>query len=134
MIVGITATRKGLTPYQKTALEAKLRELKAVSLHHGDCQGGDADAHEIGRKLHLFIVGHLPSNPSQRALCDFDEIRYPKPYLERNRNIVNESDYMIALPSSSQEELRSGTWATIRYARRGKKGLVIIPGDTNGQA
>jgi len=50
--------------------------------------------------------------------------RNPKPYLERNHNIVDESELLIACPKSKEEELRSGTWATVRYAR--KKGVRII--------
>jgi predicted Rossmann fold nucleotide-binding protein DprA/Smf involved in DNA uptake len=54
-------------------------------------------------------------------------LREPLPYLERNHAIVNESDFLIAAPDGP-ETLRSGTWATVRYARKvGKRVLVIMP-------
>ncbi len=46
-----------------------------------------------------------------------------KPYLERNRDIVDASEVLIACPSTREEVMRSGTWATVRYAR--KKGMKI---------
>lgn len=50
------------------------------------------------------------------------EERPAKPYLERNKDIANEGiDGLIAAPSGWVEELRSGTWATVRYARKLKR-------------
>ncbi len=57
-----------------------------------------------------------------------DETRKPKPYLKRNHDIVDESDILIGFPSSEEERLRSGTWATVRYARKtGKRIYIIFP-------
>jgi hypothetical protein len=40
-----------------------------------------------------------------------------KSYLDRNHDIVDSCSILLALPTG-QEILPSGTWATIRYARR----------------
>ena len=46
------------------------------------------------------------------------------PYLERNKNIVNAVDFIIAAPDGP-EKVRSGTWSTVRYAKKvGTKGVV----------
>lgn len=39
-------------------------------------------------------------------------------YLDRNREMVDGADVLIAFPKTAEEETRSGTWATIRYARK----------------
>jgi len=55
-----------------------------------------------------------------------EEFREPKPPLVRNRDIVDECDLLVACPGSDHEELRSGTWACIRYARKVKRKTIII--------
>jgi len=50
----------------------------------------------------------------------------PKEPLARNRDIVNMSDILIAAPGEKAEVLRSGTWATIRYARKMSRKLLVI--------
>lgn len=46
--------------------------------------------------------------------------------LARNRRIVAAVDVLIAAPETDREELRSGTWATIRYARAAGKPVVML--------
>jgi len=50
----------------------------------------------------------------------------PRPPLVRNRDIVDATDMLIAAPATRKEVLRSGTWATIRYAKKMKKWIYII--------
>lgn len=125
MIVGSTGTREGMTEAQAGEMLNQLTLAGAVSLHHGDCQGADEQAHAIGRKLGLWIVGHPPTASGLRAFTDCDELRDPRPFLVRNRDIVRETALLIATPQG-RETLRSGTWATIRYARRLRVPLIII--------
>jgi len=41
---------------------------------------------------------------------------------------VDETEWLWAIPGEFKEVLRSGTWSTIRYARKkGKKVLIIWP-------
>lgn len=123
--VGFTGTQRGMSERQKEALEAIL--AAAYELRHGDCVGGDKEAHEIARRLGLRVVIHPPSDPKKRAFCDGDVILPPKPYLVRNHDIVEAVSVLIAAPRIDEEELRSGTWATVRYARSVGKRVLLLP-------
>jgi hypothetical protein len=127
--VGFTGTREGLTLAQSYSVEQLLREdILTLTAHHGDCIGADADFHVITKSLGFVVHGHPPINPSKRALCSFDSMEEEEKYIERNHDIVDVVDWMIACPSGYKEELRSGTWATIRYARSlYKPGCIVWP-------
>ena len=132
MKVGFTGTSIGMTNLQQEALKKILTELKPEELHHGDCEGSDEQAHYIALSLKIQVVVHPPENPYKRAFCkDFVSIRVEKPYLERNQEIVKETEILIATPKNAIEELRSGTWATIRFAKKQKKHWSII--EPNGK-
>ncbi len=126
MIAGFTGTQRGMTEKQKETF-AKLME-RVDELHHGDCIGADSDAHKIAKELGKRVHIYPPSNPNKRAFNDGDLVNAEKEYLDRNHDIVDSSDFLIAAPKGNKEELRSGTWATIRYARkRNKKVVIILP-------
>lgn len=125
MKVGITATQEGLTVMQHKRLHMLLHHLKVIELRHGDCIGGDSQAHDIAENMKLRIVIHPPINSNKRAFRE-GIILPEKEYLSRNKDIVNAVDYMIALPKEREEVLRSGTWSTIRYAKKINKPLYII--------
>lgn len=128
MRIGITATQEGASASQKKQLRWLLAMLRATELDHGDCIGGDKDADDIARELGLRITLHPPENPAKRAWCQGDHTAPPKPYLDRNRDIVDETDLLVVMPRTKEEELRSGTWATYRYARKvGKPTLILWP-------
>lgn len=136
MKIGFTGTQNGTTAEQLVTLEKLLRAQKLDEFHHGDCIGADDEAvgvvKEIKRHPPLAwkkkpkIICHPPSNDSKRAWNESDEERTPKPYLDRNHDIVNESKMLIATPKGFREELRSGTWATVRYARKQGKQVIIV--------
>ncbi len=74
---------------------------------------------------------HPPSNDRVRAWKGSPDIRAPKRYLTRNKDIVRETDILIAAPAEIEEQIRSGTWSTVRYARKlGKPVFVILPDGT----
>lgn len=129
--IGFTGTQHGMTVEQKTALEAIFIRLRVKEFHHGDCIGADEEAHEIARGHTDTIVIHPPDKDDKRAFCTVAKVnrREPKPYLKRNEDIVRESDLLIAAPYESTEKWRSGTWATVRYARRARVSLMIIQPD-----
>jgi len=130
--IGITGTSGGGTVYQTAALTAALESLLlahgSVELHHGDCVGVDAEAHGIALDLGIPVAVHPPDKDRKRAYCQGAEQVYPPaPYLVRNHAIVDAVDLLLALPRGDREELRSGTWATVRYAKKRKVRTVIIP-------
>jgi hypothetical protein len=128
MSIGFTGTQIGLTNSQRRNLKRALVALleKHNDLHHGDCIGADKEAHDIARALSYRIILHPPTISSKRAFCDWDVQRDPLSYLKRNTEIVKESDILIACPKEREEQLRSGTWSTVRRARRYNKNIIIL--------
>ena len=126
MKVAFTGTRDGIPELQ---LLGAIDLLKAGDeLHFGDCQGADAQAWWLAASRGIRTVAHPAIDDTWRAYCQADFIHAPKAYMERNRAMVNECEYLIATPRSFHEILRSGTWATIRYAMAcGKNALIIGP-------
>jgi hypothetical protein len=133
--VGFTGTQRGMTPAQRLMFEAVIAKLDSLGIsefHHGDCIGSDKEAHEAVSTLSAFfkssvkIILHPPNKRSKRAFCSADELRKPLSYLDRNQEIVNSTDVLIATPAEEVEVLRSGTWSTIRRARKQNKIILII--------
>ena len=81
-----------------------------------------------GSNVYNSLRIHPPDNPTKRAFCFVpgDVIYEPKPYLIRNRDIVDQTDLTVAAPFEFEEQLRSGTWSTIRYAARIVKPLIVV--------
>ena len=129
MRVGITGTQRGTDLTQYTELERHLRDLRPDFLHHGDCVGADTEAHFVAGLMRIPVILHPPINPTKRAFCQGAlETRDPKEYLVRNKDIVDETDMLIALPFGREEVQRSGTWATVRYARSlGRRIIMLYP-------
>jgi hypothetical protein len=135
--VGYTGTRLGMTDAQKERLERILSSkdwplTATLTFHHGDCIGGDQQAHEIARLHGWFIEGHPCTLSRMRAYCNCDRLHQPLPPLERNHRIVDKAQFLIATPAGP-EIMRSGTWSTIRQAVRVGKGdacMVIYPDGT----
>lgn len=63
------------------------------------------------------------------AFNQSDSILPVKAYLDRIKDIVDMSDILIATPESVKEVLRSGTWSTVRYAKRAGKEVIICNPD-----
>lgn len=128
--VGFTGTQVGMTFQQKMACIDVLDGLRrAFWAHHGDCIGADEHFHALCRmRPHCAgITGHIPDNDKKRAFCQFDVELMPKPYLVRNRDIVVDVDIMIATPRQADDQpFGSGTWWTIRCARRIGQPLALV--------
>lgn len=115
-----------MTPPQRAAVEALLRHFNPARVLHGDCIGADADFDSIAEQLGIYR-GCLPCNlKNQRALTRAVVLAPEIAPLVRNKIIVDEADFMIGTPGEMQEELRSGTWAAIRHARRTHKRRFIV--------
>lgn len=129
MKIGFTGTRKGMSKDQKLAVKEIIAEILQTygetQYHHGDCIGADAEFHKIALTFrgNFPIIIHPSVDSQARAFCESAYIMPKRSYLDRNKDIVDACDVLVAAPSSRKEELRSGTWATVRYAR--KKGKPI---------
>ncbi len=130
MEIGFTGTQQGMTLEQKQRVGRILKEIGPYKVHHGMCVGADKNFHDISRRQGLYIVGHPGVTKDgrvwQRADCDVDEIEPEIPFLERNQIIVDMIDVLIATPGEFEEQLRSGTWSTIRKAHKAHKKTIII--------
>ena len=121
--IGFTGPRTGMSESQADMLHFLLRNFKAaqptthsvMEFLHGDCVGADAQAHDIARYLGYHITAFPPSNPALRAFCKADEIRPTKPYLDRDRDIVDESEVLLAAINLPVKP-HSGSWYTYKYA------------------
>lgn len=126
MNIGFTGTRHGMTAEQLETVTLYLKELRPTTFHHGDCVGADEGAHLIALALGIDIVLHPPIVRQFRAFSKGAVKEWtPKRFLVRNRDIVDNSDILLATPAGL-EVRRSGTWSTVRYARRKGKGVIII--------
>src|SRR6202048_424240 len=126
---GFTGTRQGMTAEQKSALRNFL-DGGAGEFHHGNRIGADSEAHDIADECGYGIILHPPSNHSERAWREVPGhmMRPEQPYLDRNKDIVRETAWLIAAPAEPEEQLRSGTWSTVRFARKlGKPVFLILP-------
>jgi hypothetical protein len=132
MVIGFTGTSKGMTPYQKQIVLELLQELKPDLVRHGDCVGADTECHLIATSLNNPTCIHPPDNDIKRSFNQSDCILPAKPYLDRNKDIVDMSDMLIATPETAKEVTRSGTWSTVRYAKRTGKEVIICSPDEGG--
>lgn len=125
--IGFTGTQQGMTAEQNAAVWRLLKgNLPLDEFHEGDCVGADGAAAVIARKLGYWIISHPPLIQTKRAFFPADEERPPRDYLVRNHNIVQETQEMIATPFQAEEIIRSGTWATIRFAKKLRRKVTII--------
>jgi len=147
MKISFTGTQEGMTQWQGEELQARLTELKCSELINGGCIGADEQSIAFAINAGVSIFHFYPSNlkHKQSALASLGategymdigtdigrtiniKIERERPALERNKLIVDESEVLIAAPKEHKHTLRSGTWATIRYAWKRKKKVIIIP-------
>jgi predicted Rossmann fold nucleotide-binding protein DprA/Smf involved in DNA uptake len=129
MILGFTGTRteSDISVERKTQILRFLIDNKndIKYIVHGGAEGLDTFIHEVCDKLDIpkfvrpaYVKCRLPGIYQQAV---------PKEPLERNKDIVNECDMLLAVPRNpDKEELRSGTWHTIRYAKSLNKKIHFI--------
>lgn len=136
-----------MTPDQHQGFSLLMYSLIPGEFHHGCAEGADVEAHAViaQRKISLTdprinkdkslalwgsvsIIIH-PSKTSKGLIhCRRGDpvVLDSKPPLERNKDIVNAIDVLVTTPRLHTEELRSGTWATVRYARKMKRHIFIV--------
>ena len=123
--IGFTGTRNGMNKEQIKELENIIKSKQLDEFHHGMCVGSDQQAHDVVKKEKIKIVGHPPTYKKFQAKLDCNIVMKPHEYLRRNKNIVDETEILIATPDK-KECITSGTWSTIRYARKQHKKIYII--------
>ena len=127
--VGFTGSRREMRPVQWNKTKDILSLFENMKeFHHGDCIGCDAQAHILISKLFPDVKIHIhpPKTETYRAWCPTNIMHTPEEYIKRNHTIVDEVEIVVATPKEEQEQQRSGTWSTIRYAQKTKKPLYII--------
>jgi hypothetical protein len=128
MKIGFTGSREGMSQHQKEQFVLKMFQLLPDEFHHGDCEGADAEAHDIVREFlpKVKIVVYPPLSFRHRAMKQGDVIMEPEGYIKRDYRIVDSTDYLIGAPKTDMEQIRSGSWTTIRYARKTSKPHTIL--------
>lgn len=126
-----TGTQQGLSPPQRAQLSSILQEYQPDVVRHGCCIGADADFDSL--VFHLFPQAQIhiyPSNLRHKTAHIAPHRRRvwhsPAPPLQRNEAMVDATfnlalgpsneGLLLACPKESIMQLRSGTWATVRYA------------------
>lgn len=126
---GFTGTRNPITETQSEWLWKELHETDYSEWHHGACVGADEASHYAAWDAGIDIVVHPPENDRLRMLYDPRALWFPaKPYLVRNREIVDATDWLVALPDGPERK-QSGTWSTVRYAVSMGKPVTICHPD-----
>lgn len=124
--------------FAKYLVYKTLIDLPAVDeFTTGGAYGIDTIAAKEAMKVHPNALHRLcvPAAPFNRSISgSFSIIEYvpagksvSDTYMARNDRIVAYSDVLLAWPLTAVEELRSGTWATIRRARKQGKEVRIYP-------
>lgn len=131
MNLGFTGTRNGMTREQMQTLQRIVQAIAPARFHHGACVGADEQA-VVAVRYFLPPEGVVAYPPDDDKLISPEAIRLsgvvrpPEPYLKRNMAIVRASWVLVATPEQSEEQMRSGTWTTIRYGRAAKHPVFII--------
>lgn len=132
MRIGFTGTQQGMNDFQTENVVNKLVEIvkanhKELVFVHGDCVGSDEEVATLARELGFYIIGR-PALVAEhkRAYFKCDTLFPAKAPLDRNQDIVDNSDMLIATPKEQSEVLRSGTWSTIRRAKKANLDRYIV--------
>lgn len=140
-VIGFTGTSRGMNALQKINLRFFLGDLfrpalngePRIEFHHGDCIGADDEAATIAKGIGFWVVAHPGFPKGKRDDTVFrafnphsDVVLDPKEFIARDHDIVDVSDYMVAAPHTDRELIRSGTWATVRYARKKNKPVTLV--------
>ena len=122
-----------MTDQQIERLFKLVFDWQPTEFNHGDCVGADFQAANVVLDAWPEAFFHAwPSTVTHKRANGYaDEWHDPMPPLERNKIMVNRCDRLVACPGERREVLRSGTWSTVRYAKRiGRPVMIIFPDGT----
>lgn len=144
-IIGVTGTTS-YSARHEPAIDKALKSFRP-SKHVfvvGGATGVDVNfarkARAKGFTVHAVLPREVPIHVHARRHSDTrewtDAVLHPDggvnvsaTYMKRNDRIVHHADRLIAFPRTRKEEQRSGTWATIRRARKAGKQVTLHPLD-----
>jgi len=133
MKIGFTGTRRGMTEQQQSTVARWLEVYRPIVFVHGGAIGADDQADALAASFFIkrFVYPSTlvyQSVPAHTLEQRNSEVRFapPAPPLQRNRAIVDNVELLIAAPGEARIIMRSGTWATVRYARSIKRECVIV--------
>lgn len=135
--LGITGTREGMNKKQQTAFLSVVSKLlekypTLVNYHQGCCVGVDNESAKLVDSLYGFtVIDHPPTNKSLVGDYKGHQTREDKNYFARNRDIVDESQVMIAITKQMviPDPPSGGTWYTLNYSIKNKKETYHIKPD-----
>jgi len=118
--LGFTGTREGLNEAQTSWLRAFLFENPPDQAGHGACMGADIDFHNLVREVvpSCKIIAWPSTSNATRRECDADVVHDLMAPKKRDQLIVNFANYFVGCPHTDYEITQSGTWMTLRMARR----------------
>lgn len=128
MILSFTGTRRGMKPAQYERVFFAVKQTAWTRAVHGCCHGSDREFHDLTSSLAHDL---FPSNEEQHQWALQNSfggrnVIYPiMPPIERDKKMVDLGNTLIATPGGMQEIVHSGTWTTIRYARRIRRHTII---------
>jgi hypothetical protein len=126
--VGFTGTRQGMTRAQWDYVNEFLdRGATGSSFHEGDCVGADNEAFALAASKGYVTHSWPPVDPRFRAFLPADVEHSTAGYATRNLSIVRSSQILLAAPPGTENNHpRSGSWMTIRMARRADIPVAIV--------
>jgi hypothetical protein len=124
----VTGPRTGATQPALLAVAQTLCAYKVTVLHDGDAVGVDYSAYHLARAFGIHVILHPPTDYKWRAFCGDarDTFREEKPFKVRDRDMVDESEFLIAVPNTIGDHPTGGTGYTVEYVRSVNKPLVFI--------
>lgn len=134
--VAVTGTEHP-TPRMIELLEEALVALpRGTRVVSGGCIGVDTEAGKICMKNGIYFITVFPADHRKVATINRyrsqETIQMPEgtTYRDRNIRVVDMADWVIAVPEGPTNgvDRGSGTWMTVRIARRAEKVVVVLEG------
>jgi len=127
-----------LDAYGEMVVENALKSIPGApeEFTTGGANGVDVYAAEIGFQLYrhatsIFRLCYPEGYYYNKAARRYANLIIPVPggYLKRDDALVEYCTTLAAFPPSGEEYLRSGTWATVRRARKARRFIMVFPLD-----